>query len=104
MTFLFPFAMRKTLKESYKVLGLDGGATRGIEQETCFFIFAFELKNRYCLIFSRMPLQLFNKLLLSTLKQCSLVKRGQEEPAFRSVLKILMQGHTVHSFAFAFIQ
>ena len=51
-----------------------------------------------------MPLQLFNKLLLSTLKQCSLVKRDQEEPAFRSVLKILMQGHTVHSFAFAFIQ
>lgn len=43
---LNPFAMRKTLKESYKVLGLDGGATRGIEQETCFFIFAFELKNR----------------------------------------------------------
>lgn len=42
---LFPFAMRKTLKESYKVLGLDGGAKRGIEQETCFFIFAFELKN-----------------------------------------------------------
>lgn len=75
--------MRKTLKESYKVLGLDAGATRGIEQETCFFIFAFQLKLKIVpctdissALYSVVSLCSCNKLLLSTLKQCSLVKRG----------------------------
>ena len=38
--------MGKTLKESYKVLGLDASAIKGIKQETCFSIFTFQLRDR----------------------------------------------------------